>query len=341
MTIKLNVYEIYLKNIKNSFLVGNGEKKFANVWLKSWLNDMEYTRDNDYIFPCSYQEMVSLVKRINFPEYINTKINEQAMKVILELSSKKDKLPFVNIEIDFISKKITYLKTRVLNSSKNYMQLLNLYFLAISDDPLWIEDDFSPKYFFSAVLEIPYKSTNGFEKFIKEFCHRETSIKNRKVETPLYSILCSYEPKINEEFNLYGIVSTFSSPMIWFASVQVIDYDNSIRLYCDTEITWALDLIKSLGDEIIENFGDNSRVKKITTQFAWEKIEDKNWDREVVKLWWNGLSVPEICRKTHLASEERIRNRISELRSEYGKEVIPYDRERRRKMVEQLNCDIE
>ena len=286
--------------------------------------------------------MVSLVKRINFPEYIIiSTINDQSMKMVLELSSKKTKLPFSNIEIDYISNKNTFLKTRILNSSDDYIQLMYLIFLTISDDPLWIEDDFSTKFFFSVVLEIPYKTINGFEKFIKDFCYRETSIKKRKVETPLYSILCSYVPKLNEEFNLFGIVSVFSSPMIWFASVQVIDYDKSIRLYCDTENTWALGLMKSLGEEIIENFGDKSRVEKLTTQFAWEKIQDKNWDREVVKLWWTGLSVPEIWRKTYVASEERIRNRISELRNEYGKEIIPYDRERRKMIIEQINRDIE
>jgi len=63
----------------------------------------------------------------------------------------------------------------------------------------------------------------------------------------------------------------------------------------------------------------------------WERIEDKMWDREAVQLWHAGYTCKQIMRKMGKAGEERIRNRLSELRKEHGDEVVPYNKQRRRR----------
>lgn len=60
----------------------------------------------------------------------------------------------------------------------------------------------------------------------------------------------------------------------------------------------------------------------------WEQIEDRGANRKILQLWLNGYTNTEIGRKVSLAPR-RITNILSELRTKYGKEIIPTGAQRR------------
>lgn len=62
----------------------------------------------------------------------------------------------------------------------------------------------------------------------------------------------------------------------------------------------------------------------------WEKIPDHLWDRVAVRLWWEGHLAKEIANAVR-TTPERVTNRLSELRRQYGPEIVPYDKDRRKK----------
>lgn len=57
------------------------------------------------------------------------------------------------------------------------------------------------------------------------------------------------------------------------------------------------------------------------------RVKDHNWDRIAVQMWWDGYSNVEIGKRVHV-TPERVTNRISELRQLYGEEIVPYHRDR-------------
>lgn len=62
----------------------------------------------------------------------------------------------------------------------------------------------------------------------------------------------------------------------------------------------------------------------------WEKIPDLAWDRQALRLWWEGHTHKEIGQKLHLA-EKTVLNRLSALRKTYGEEIVVTERKRRRR----------
>lgn len=62
----------------------------------------------------------------------------------------------------------------------------------------------------------------------------------------------------------------------------------------------------------------------------WEKIPDLSWDREALRLWWEGHTHKEIAQKLHLA-EKTVLNRLSSLRKTYGEKIVITERKRRRR----------
>jgi hypothetical protein len=57
-------------------------------------------------------------------------------------------------------------------------------------------------------------------------------------------------------------------------------------------------------------------------------IPDHLWDRQALRLWWEGLTCPEIGRRLSQAPKT-VRNRLTLLRKEYGTDVVPTNRRRR------------
>lgn len=53
----------------------------------------------------------------------------------------------------------------------------------------------------------------------------------------------------------------------------------------------------------------------------WEQIPDKAWDREALRLFYEGLSTPDISKRLNITSS-RISNRLTELRKDYP-EIVP------------------
>jgi len=65
------------------------------------------------------------------------------------------------------------------------------------------------------------------------------------------------------------------------------------------------------------------------TDKPWELIPDHLWDRRALKLWWEGLTCPEIGERLSQAPKT-IRNRLTQLRKAYGPAVVPFNRRRDR-----------
>ncbi|MBP8123745.1 MAG: hypothetical protein KAZ26_13965 [Caldilineaceae bacterium] len=57
----------------------------------------------------------------------------------------------------------------------------------------------------------------------------------------------------------------------------------------------------------------------------WERIPDKEWYREGLRLWHAGHTYKEIGIRIH-RSEYRVRNVLSELRGKHGEEIVPTDK---------------
>jgi hypothetical protein len=60
----------------------------------------------------------------------------------------------------------------------------------------------------------------------------------------------------------------------------------------------------------------------------WELIPDHLWDRHALRLWWEGLTCPEIGRRLSQAPKT-VRNRLTMLRKQYGTDIVPTNRRRR------------
>lgn len=70
-------------------------------------------------------------------------------------------------------------------------------------------------------------------------------------------------------------------------------------------------------------------VEVIHNGDPWDSIPDHNWDREAVKLWWEGFSGKEIALKVG-CNKERVHNRLCELRKIHDVNIVPTDEMRRR-----------
>lgn len=57
----------------------------------------------------------------------------------------------------------------------------------------------------------------------------------------------------------------------------------------------------------------------------WERIPDKGHDRTMLKLWCEDKTYQQIAALVSL-SFSRVKNRITELRNEHGREIVPYHR---------------
>lgn len=63
-------------------------------------------------------------------------------------------------------------------------------------------------------------------------------------------------------------------------------------------------------------------------QNPWQSIDEQTgWDREALKMWWEGYKNKEIAEKVNVVPR-RVTNRISELRKKYNPEIVPYKKDR-------------
>jgi hypothetical protein len=67
------------------------------------------------------------------------------------------------------------------------------------------------------------------------------------------------------------------------------------------------------------------RIDKTQTETsqAWLTIPDKGWDRECLQLWHRGLTCKDIGIRLQ-KNDKTIRNRLNQLRNEFGEQIVPY-----------------
>ncbi|MFN8435078.1 MAG: hypothetical protein U0V18_13715 [Anaerolineales bacterium] len=57
----------------------------------------------------------------------------------------------------------------------------------------------------------------------------------------------------------------------------------------------------------------------------WEKIPNIGWNRTAVQLWHEGYTTAEIAKRVK-KDEQTVRNKIADLRREFGEEIVPFRR---------------
>ncbi len=120
----------------------------------------------------------------------------------------------------------------------------------------------------------------------------------------------------------------------WLQNTNRVD----VRFMAYTTDRWDIldpfftEIIQSGEMRVLPETDPSKKEQMSETQISlkpWELIPDHGWDRQVLELWHEGFTCPEIQRKTHVASAERIRNRLTELRNQYGENIIPTDEQRK------------
>jgi hypothetical protein len=56
------------------------------------------------------------------------------------------------------------------------------------------------------------------------------------------------------------------------------------------------------------------------------------WDRTLVEMWNKGYSRDEIANRVSV-SKDRVTNRVTELRNKFGKNIVPYDKDRKKRLI--------
>jgi hypothetical protein len=89
-----------------------------------------------------------------------------------------------------------------------------------------------------------------------------------------------------------------------------------------------LEALREQSDEPADPLPDPA---KPTGTELWTQIPDHLWDRQALELWHKGHSCTEIGMKIGQAGKT-VRNRLTILRSVYGREIVPTNKDRRKKL---------
>ena len=73
----------------------------------------------------------------------------------------------------------------------------------------------------------------------------------------------------------------------------------------------------------------NDHLYTINPAVPWEQIPEHNFDRRILKLWYEGYTYKTIGEILHL-EEETVKNRNCLLRKKYTPKIVPYNNERKR-----------
>ena len=98
---------------------------------------------------------------------------------------------------------------------------------------------------------------------------------------------------------------------------------------CATEpigkiFTAFAELIEQEADKLGLLMIDQERPRPKPISGPWEKIPDKSWHREALRLWWGGMTAGEIASKIPNVEEKTVRNQLSILRKTYGEDIVPH-----------------
>lgn len=98
------------------------------------------------------------------------------------------------------------------------------------------------------------------------------------------------------------------------------------KAYHDQVISIFLDQIKKYTEnkqcsEIIPKV--NTPTREVVRKPAWERIQERGNDRDILRLWHEKKSAKEISMVLNI-SDKRVYNVLSDLRRKYGKAFVPY-----------------
>ncbi len=101
------------------------------------------------------------------------------------------------------------------------------------------------------------------------------------------------------------------------------------RLILENVISMLAEMKKDFPEaetEIREFIDENQPVQKENTETEetlLAKIPDRLWYREAVRLWREGFTAPDIGKQVK-RSRRTVTNKLSELRRNFGEDVVPY-----------------
>lgn len=177
--------------------------------------------------------------------------------------------------------------------------------------------------------------TGLFTGFLVDFFSRKHS--------PIFPIYVHYDLKprpIDEEtieliYDNFMVVEAAEDP-IWFipiAKIVMQNYPSHVVVFIESmpEKNDEWEKVIKLVQEIIARM----KILDINIQSVepktllsgsslspWKQITDRSFNRKILELWWRGLKNSEIASKVGL-SKERVTNILSDLRQEYGEEIVP------------------
>ena len=166
----------------------------------------------------------------------------------------------------------------------------------------------------------------GEEKHVTDFPIDLTSIKSRH-------FIIAEE---NEEKTILELAAIEFEPILstFLYSIRVFDSDHQQKV--ETFLRKIISKAEELGFEIVSVEPPELLEKPLSSKLKpWEKIPDHSWDRELLRLWLLTYSAKDIAQrlKSFNVHEERVTNRISELRRIYGLEIVPTDAQRKEGLI--------
>lgn len=124
------------------------------------------------------------------------------------------------------------------------------------------------------------------------------------------------------------MIDGFNSCAADFVKMQRNSPNDNQLAYCAAKVTtWATQLneLRHLQQKLEKWKVQRSDAIEVIPVAPWLQIPDKSWDRLALELWIKGYSPEEIHRRVNV-TQERVRNRITELRNEHGERIVPYRR---------------
>lgn len=93
------------------------------------------------------------------------------------------------------------------------------------------------------------------------------------------------------------------------------------------------DLWGSFINSVFEYFKGNVIATQVGVAKPEKALEDTTgWDSTLIEMWNKGHSRDEIANRVNV-SKDRVTNRVTELRNKFGENIVPYDKDRKKRLI--------
>jgi len=125
-----------------------------------------------------------------------------------------------------------------------------------------------------------------------------------------------------DDFDLIEPITTSEySFLAWMNPEKILNYETRSK-----KLPKDLNSIEKFNFDVMDL---QIREPKEFPPKYWLEIDDNNWDRKLLELWWGLNSCKEIAKEVG-RTEKRVLNRLSKLRADYGEEKVPLEKDLRK-----------